>query len=188
MTKPDPSSPLEDDDLLFLTEPLKSAVPESEAPELRSKAPSEPSESSPFTAVDEDRLYTNDFIRQNERDSRILFLSVLSAIALSLGVGVWYLLTLRQAPPQPDPLSVPAPPSLAPLPSLQPNGLPGNLPTNLPTSLPSGLPTAPGQPQPPTDPNNVVPQDSGGAVNPASPDPPGFVPPPPPPESPPAGN
>jgi hypothetical protein len=141
MTKPDPSSPLEDDALDFLAESL----------EPQEQTPVQGTEASPYTAKDEDRLYTDDFIRQNESAARFLFLSVLGAGMICIGVGIWYVMSRNQTQPeQSTPLQVPVQPSFAPLPPLKPNPpLPGQF--------------APGQTLPPSDsvPLDSLPSDSG---------------------------
>lgn len=165
MTKPDPSSPLEDDALDFLAESL----------EPEEQASGEFTEASPYAAKDEDRLYTDDFIRQNESASRFLFLSVLGAGMICIGVGVWYLMARNQAQPQQsEPLPVPIQPSFAPLPNLNPNG------TALPTTpLPGQI--TPRQTLPPTD-SGILPGNPTEAPAPSpNPNLPPTSPAPPPP-------
>jgi hypothetical protein len=143
MTKPDPSSPLEDDALDFLAENL----------EPEEKTSVEFTEASPYSAPDEDRLYTDHIIRQNEAASRFLLLSVLGAGVISLGVGIWYFIARNQAQPQQTaPLQVPEQPSFSPLPSLNPSG------TTLPT-LPLPGRVSPGQTLPPSD-SGILPGNS----------------------------
>jgi hypothetical protein len=151
MPNPDPSSPLEDDALDFLAEDLE---PEEETAVQFSEAP--------YSAPDEDRLYTDNIIRQNEAASRFLLFSVLGAGLICTGVGVWYLIARNQAQPtQTAPLQVPEQPSFAPLPSINPNG------TALPTApLPrQGLP---GQTLPPTD-SGILPDNPAKPSNVPSP-------------------
>ncbi len=134
MTKPDPSSPLEDDALDFLAETLE--------PEERTSV--EFTEA-PYSAPDEDRLYTDHIIRQNEAASRFLLLSVIGAGVICLGVGIWYFIAQSQVKPeQTTPLQVPEQPSFTPLPSLNPSG-------NLPPTTPLPGKAIPGQTVPPTD-------------------------------------
>jgi hypothetical protein len=167
MTNPDPSSPLEDDALDFLAENLENLETEEKTSVEFTEAP--------YSAPDEDRLYTDNIIRQNEAASRFLLLSVLGAGIICAGVGIWYLIARNQAQPQPtSPLQVPEQPSFAPLPSLNPSG------TALPTSpLPGRV--SPGQTLPPSD-SGILPGNS------ADPSPKANLPnnaptPPPPPAS-----
>jgi hypothetical protein len=147
MTKPDPSSPLEDDAFDFLAETLE--------PEER---PSTEFTEAPYSAPDEDRLYTDSIIRQNEAASRFLLLSVLGAGVICLGVGIWYFITQSQTKlEQTAPLQVPEQPSFTPLPSPNPNG---NLPPTAP--LPGkAIPgqAIPGQAIPPSD-SGILPENS----------------------------
>jgi hypothetical protein len=166
MTKPDPSSPLEDDALDFLTENLE---PEEKTSVELSEAP--------YSAPDEDRLYTDNIIRQNEAASRFLLLSVLGAGIVCAGVGIWYVIAQNQAQPQQSaPLQVPEQPSFAPLPSFNPNG------TALPTAPLPG-PMVPGQTLPPTDsgifPGNLKETPSTPSPNPDLPNTSPTPPPPP---------
>jgi hypothetical protein len=128
---------------------------------------------SPYAAQDEDRLYTDEIIRQNEMASRFLFVSMIVAGVISAGVGLWYLAVRKPTPPpQSAPLQVPEQPPIAPLPSLPPN-----FPSNG-SVIPS-----------PAMPNQTPPINSGavpGGVAPkvpttASPNVSGTTPPPPPP-------
>lgn len=142
MTKPDPSSPLEDDAFDFLAETL--APEESTSVEFTE---------APYSAPDEDRLYTDSVIRQNEAASRFLLLSVLGAGVICLGVGIWYFIAQSQTTPeQTTPLQVPEQPSFTPLPNLNPNG-------NLPPTNPLPGKTIPGQTIPPTD-SGIAPENS----------------------------
>lgn len=106
---------------------------------------------------DEDRLYTDEVIQQNETASRFLFLSVIAAGAISLGIGVWYLLVQKPtAPPPTAPLPVPEPLSPQPtfnLPATPPNATvpprPNLSPSNsgaVPGGQPSPRATLPAQP------------------------------------------
>jgi hypothetical protein len=145
MTNPDPSSPLEDDALDFLAENLENLEPEEKTSVEFTEAP--------YSAPDEDRLYTDNIIRQNEAASRFLLLSVLGAGLICIGVGIWYLIARNQAQPtQTAPLQVPEQPSFAPLPSLNPSG------TALPTT-PLPRQVLPGQTLPPTD-SGILPGNS----------------------------
>jgi hypothetical protein len=147
MTKPDPSSPLEDDALDFLTENALTENLEYE------EQPSVAFTEAPYSAPDEDRLYTDNIIRQNEAASRFLLLSVLGAGVISLGVGIWYFIARNQAQPQQTaPLQVPEQPSFAPLPSLNPGT------TTLP-NLPLPGKVSPGQALPPSD-SGILPENS----------------------------
>jgi hypothetical protein len=168
MTNPDPSSPLEDDALDFLAENL----------EPEGKTSVDFTEASSYSAPDEDRLYTDNIIRQNEAASRFLLLSVLGAGVICIGVGIWYFIVRNQAQPQQTaPLQVPEQPSFAPLPSSNPNG------AALPT-LPLPGRVSPGQTLPPTDsgisPGNSVepstvqsPKTNSPNISPTPPPPPG---------------
>jgi hypothetical protein len=165
MTHSDPSSPLEDDALDFLAESLDSPDPEQ----------TELSRVAPDSSRDEDRLYTDEFIRQNERSSRTMFLSFICAGVICAGVGVWYLVTRSQQPQPTTPLQVPEQPSLT-----LPNSSPGA--TSLPTK-----PLLPGQSLPPTD-SGVMPGDRSGSPTgpilsaPSKTGVPGSSTPPPPPQ------
>ena len=161
MTNLDPSPP-EDDSLDFLAESLD--------PEER--FPDNPTPPGPSPDRDEDRLYTDEFMRQDEKSSRILFISFISAGAICIGVGLWYFATRSQTPQPggtPAPLPVPAQPSLT-----SPNFSPGQ----------TGLPTVPlpNQSQPPTD-SGVLPNEkpltSPGLASPRLTSP-TLAPPPPP--------
>jgi hypothetical protein len=120
-------------------------------------------------APDDDRLYTDEVIRQNEAASRFLFASVIAAGVISVGFGLWYLLAVRQAtsPQQTTPLQVPEQPPLTPLPTLPPN---------------LSAPTAPSRPLPPVDavPGTSSPNGSAPSPNPTVPGLSGTTPPPPP--------
>jgi hypothetical protein len=165
MTKPDPSSPLEDDAFDFLAETLE--------PEER---PSTEFTEAPYSAPDEDRLYTDSIIRQNEAASQFLLLSVLGAGVICLGVGIWYFIAQSQTKPeQTTPLQVPEQPSFTPLPSLNPSG-------NLPPTTPLPGKAIPGQAIPPTD-SGILPGDLKETPSTLSPNPdlPNTSPTPPPP-------
>jgi hypothetical protein len=131
-----------------------------------------------YSLQDEDRLYTDEFMRQNEQASRFLLLSVIGAGLISIGIGGWYLFSQNRSQPQQNvPLQVPEQPPVTPLPSF-----------NNSPSLPN-MPSAPGQKLPPTD-SGIIPNTlpSGNSTLPpqVSPNIPGAVttPPPPPPETP----
>lgn len=130
-----------------------------------------------YEARDEDRLYTDEFMRQNEMASRFLVLSVITAGAISVGLGCWYFYIQNQSKPsQNAPLQVPTQPPALPFPTLSPN------PTNSTSPLP------PGQTQPPSDSGilpNTIPDAKPTLPNPTSPNAAGSaVTPPPPPEFP----
>ncbi|NJM77586.1 MAG: hypothetical protein HC852_19665 [Acaryochloridaceae cyanobacterium RU_4_10] len=94
-----------------------------------------------YTTRDEDRLYTDELMRQNEMASRVLLLSVLISGVISVGLGCWYFYAQnRSQPSQNAPLQVPTQPPVSPLPALNPNS------NNF-----SPAPLNPGQTQPPTD-------------------------------------
>jgi hypothetical protein len=164
MTNPEPrSSPDYDPYELFKDELDLDFDVEAEAEQSSTVSSSEAT-----TAPDNDRLYTDEVIRQNEAASRFLFASVIGAGIISISLGLWYLLAMRQAtsPQQTTPLQVPEQPPLTPLPPLSPN---------LPT------PTAPGQTLPPVD--NIPgtgPNGSTTSPNPTVPGLSGSTPPPPP--------
>lgn len=186
MTQPDPDSSQGYDPYELFTEELDLDSFDLEQAPLEAK--SEAIAESPFSMQDEDRLYTDELIRQNEMASRSLFLSVLAAAVISVGIGLWYLLTQQKPTPQPTaPLPVPEQPIVpspglsTPIVPLTPLPSPTVSPT-VPGSLPGGLPspnnsTRPAQPSPggtvvpPTNrPNSSVQPSPSGAV----------VPPPPP--------
>ncbi|WP_404788289.1 hypothetical protein [Altericista sp. CCNU0014] len=140
---------------------------------MESPAPEQPEEA-PFLSRDEDRLYTDEVIHQNETASRFLFLSVIAAGAISLGIGLWYLLAQKPTPPSPTaPLPVPEQPFQPPQPSFSLPATPPNATVppgqTLPPSNSGAIPGAqpPADPTLPAQPNAV----NGGAT----------VPPPPPP-------
>ncbi len=138
------------------------------------KEPEEPSND----LQDEDRLYTDEFMRQNEQASRFLLWSVLFAGAISIGIGGWYLFTRTPSQSQPAaPLQVPAQPPIAPLSSpnlnspllpTSPNSPGQKIPATdsgiVPNTLPNGNPTLPTQ---------ILPNSAGTDLTP-----------PPPPETP----
>jgi hypothetical protein len=83
---------------------------------------------------DEERLYTDAVIRQNENASRFLFFSFLLAGLVSIILGFWYVIAQQQTKPTQGntPLQVPETPPLSPvLPDL--NITPPPLPTNTPS-------------------------------------------------------
>lgn len=116
-----------------------------------------------YTPQDEDRLYTDEVIQENEMASRVLFVSVIAAGLISGGIGLWYL-AVRQSPPVPQntPLPVPSQPPIAP-----PSGVNPVQPI-APTALPNpSLPPTDSGVVP--DPNSPIPTGlpSPGAVNPS---------------------
>jgi hypothetical protein len=200
MTQPEPDSSQEYNPYELFTEELdldafdlEETPPEVIASSQKSAAYQDSAEA-PFVTQDEDRLYTDELIRQNEMASRSLFLSVVTAAAISIGLGVWYFLSQKPTPPpQPlAPLPVPEQPSMLPpptyntnptipqlpvtpsdsIPNLPPTA-PGSVPNNLPNSVPNGLP-------------NSLPKGlpNGNSVLPAQPSPNAAVVPPPPPSTP----
>ncbi len=190
MTQPEPDSSPEYNPYELFTEELDlDAFDLEETPSPRAIPTHQESTETPFAIQDEDRLYTDELIRQNEMASRSLFLSAIAAAVISVGIGLWYLLSQKTTPtPQPvAPLPVPEQPAFAPpnqtLPSLTspiapspiaPSNNPSNpIPLLPPTDsgiVPGGLPTAKSNFPTQTNP-------SGAAV-----------PPPPPPPSPVPGN
>ena len=189
MTHPEPDSSQEYDPYELFSEELDlDAFELEQTPPETISAHSESADAS-FITQDEDRLYTDELIRQNELASRSLFLSVITAAAISIGLGLWYLLSQKPTPPpQPiAPLPVPEQPSMLPLPTytnpvipqlpgapsdsiptLSPTA-PGNVPSSLPNGLPSNSP-------------NTLPKNS--SVLPVQPSPNATVVPPPPPSTP----
>jgi hypothetical protein len=190
MTHPEPDSSQEYNPYELFTEELDLDAFELEQPPSEVIPTHSESVDASFITQDEDRLYTDELIRQNEMASRSLFLSVITAAAISVGIGLWYLLSQKQTPPSPPiaPIPVPEqPPVLSPptfqnpaMPTLPiaPSGsvptlappLSGGVPSNLPNSLPSNLPN--------NLPNNNLPNNNSGL--PAQPSPNAVVPPPPP--------
>jgi hypothetical protein len=168
MNPPDPDSSKEYDPYELFSEELDLDTLGLESPSPEQTAiPLMPQEQ------DEDRLYTDEVIQQNETASRFLFLSVIAAGVLSLGIGVWYLLAQKPTPPPPNaPLPVPDPLFQSPQPGLS---LPPNAPPNatvpprqtLPPSNSGAIPG--GQPSPratlPAQPNAV----NGGTSAPPPP-------------------
>jgi hypothetical protein len=148
MTQPDPDSSPEYNPYELFTEELDLDEFDLEPPPT-SKTIATYSESAevPFVTQDEDRLYTDELIRQNEMASRSLFLSVITAAIISVGLGLWYLLSQKPTPtPQPvAPLPVPEQPLLAP-PSLNTPVLPTvPAPSNqVPSLVPGDSVNAPG--------------------------------------------
>jgi hypothetical protein len=158
MTQPEPDSSQEYNPYELFTEELdlEAFGLEQTPPETVSAQSADAS----FITQDEDRLYTDELIRQNEMASRSLFLSVITAAAISIGIGLWYLLSQKPTPsPQPiTPLPVPEQPAILPPPTvtnpmlpqlpLAPSGsvptlsptVPGGAPSNLPNGLPNTLP------------------------------------------------
>lgn len=128
---------------------------------------------------DEDRLYTDEFTRQNEMASRFLLLSVIISGVISVGLGCWFFYAQsRSQPSQNAPLQVPTQPPVSPFPTLNPNN----------SNSFSPEPLAPRQTQPPSDSGilpNTIPNAKPMLPNPTSPNAPGSaVTPPPPPEPP----
>jgi hypothetical protein len=83
---------------------------------------------------DEERLYTDAVIRQNENASRFLFFSFMLAGLVSIILGFWYVIAQQQTKPTQSntPLQVPETPALSPiLPDL--NITPPPLPTTPPS-------------------------------------------------------
>jgi hypothetical protein len=181
MTQPDPDSSPEYNPYELFTEELDlDAFDLEQTPPPRTiAAHQEPtstaaSTETPFATQDEDRLYTDELIRQNEMASRSLFLSVIAAAVISVGIGLWYL-SQKPTPQIVAPLPVPEQPAFAPpivpspiapspiVPSI-PN--PSNqIPPLAPTDsgvVPGGLPT-----QKPTFPTQTSP--SGETVPPPPP-------------------
>ena len=136
--------------------------------------------------VDSDRLYTDDFIRENENASRLLLFSVICAGMLTLAFAIGYALLQQgqQVEQQPEPLQVPELPQPDPQFTIPPADL---LPENNQNSpIDPSLPVPPPiedstdpqinrPPQPPTgigtDPpeNSIVPlPETGTDSNPAS--------------------
>jgi hypothetical protein len=185
MTQPDPDSSPEYDPYELFKEELdldEFDLESTSAPTAKAIATHQEAVDVPFVTQDEDRLYTDELIRQNEMASRSLFLSVITAALISVGIGLWYLLSQKPTPtPQPvAPLPVPEQPTLAPpgfgIPVLPIAPTPPSNPssTQVPSVAPSDSVTVPGNTLTPTNPNLPSP------TNPNS----GIVPPPPP--SPPA--
>jgi hypothetical protein len=174
MTQPDPDSSPEYNPYELFTEELDLDAFELEQTSPPRTITSPPaSTETPFANQDEDRLYTDELIRQNEMASRSLFLSAIAAALISVGIGLWYLLSQKPAPtPQPvAPLPVPEQPAFAP--PIVPSPIAPSIPTNPsnqvpplnPTDsgvVPGGLPT-----QKPTFPSETSP--SGETVPPPPP-------------------
>jgi hypothetical protein len=185
MTQPDPDSSPEYDPYELFKEEL-----DLDEFDLESTSASTPGAiathaeavESPFATQDEDRLYTDELIRQNEMASRSLFLSVITAALISVGIGLWYLLSQKPtSTPQPvAPLPVPEQPALTPpglnipvIPTVP--TLPSNPSSNqVPSLAPSDSVTVPGNTLTPNNLNLSSPTNPSGSV----------VPPPPPPSSP----
>lgn len=93
---------------------------------------------------DEERLYTDAVIRQNENASRFLFFSFMLAGLVSVILGFWYIITQQQTQPTPinTPLQVPNIPPLSPTSPVL-NITPPPLPTNNPSP---GVPSSPQSP------------------------------------------
>jgi hypothetical protein len=181
MTQPDPDSPLEYDPYELFKEELdldEFDLESTPPPASQAIATHQAAVDAPFVTQDEDRLYTDELIRQNEMASRSLFLSVITAALISVGIGLWYLLSQKPTPtPQPvAPLPVPEQPVLTPpglgIPVLPTAPTPPSNPssTQVPSLAPSDSVTMPGNTLTPTNPNLPAP------TNPNS----GIVPPPPP--------
>lgn len=180
MTHPEPDSSQEYDPYELFTEELDlDAFELEQIPPATIPAHSESADAS-FITQDEDRLYTDELIRQNEMASRSLFLSFITAAAISVGIGLWYLLSQKPAPtPQPiAPLPVPEQPSMLPLPSYTNPVIP-QLPATPSDSIPTLPPTAPGNV--PSSLPNTLPNNSSGL--PVQPSPNATVVPPPPPST-----
>jgi hypothetical protein len=173
MTNPDPSSPDYEYD-----------IPSVFAEELNQDDPTVVDEAgeADYISRDEDRLYTDELMRQNEMASRVLLLSVFVSGAICIGLGGWYFYAQKQSQPsQNAPLQVPIQPPASPLPTLNPN------PKNF-----SPAPLAPGQTQPPSD-SGILPNTLPNAnpTLPIQPSPNGVgtaVTPPPPPALPSSAN
>jgi hypothetical protein len=159
MTQPDPDSSPEYNPYELFTEELDlDAFDLEQTPPPRTIAAHQESTSTaastepPFATQDEDRLYTDELIRQNEMASRSLFLSVIAAAVISVGIGLWYLSQKPTPTPQPvAPLPVPEQPAFAP--PIVPSPITPSIPTNpsnqisplAPTDsgvVPGGLPTS----------------------------------------------
>ena len=138
---------------------------------------------------DEERLYTDAVIRQNENASRFLFFSFMLAGLVSIILGFWYVIAQQQTKPTQfnTPLQVPETPPLSPvLPDLNitppplpttnpsPGGSPGTLPSPLDipgSSPPNSTQTSPNRP---ASPSGVSPKPipTAGQINPSLPPPP----------------
>jgi hypothetical protein len=120
MTQPDPDSSPEYNPYELFTEELDLDAFDLEQTPPRTIAAHPDSTSTPdstdppFATQDEDRLYTDELIRQNEMASRSLFLSALAAALISGGIGLWYLLSQKPTPQTVSPLPVPEQPAFAP--------------------------------------------------------------------------
>jgi hypothetical protein len=175
MTQPDTDSSPEYNPYELFTEELdldafeleQTPPPRTIATHQESTSPPASTET-PFATQDEDRLYTDELIRQNEMASRSLFLSTIAAAIISVGIGLWYLFSQKPTPtPQPvAPLPVPeqpvfappiAPSSIAPspivpsIPTTPSNQIPPLAPTDsgiVPGGLPTSKPTVPTQTSP----------------------------------------
>jgi hypothetical protein len=98
-----------------------------------------PSDDSSFVK-DEERLYTDAIIRENENASRFLFFSFMLAGLISLILGLWYVVARQQSQTEPNaPLEVPTTPPLPPDLNITPPPLPNNTP------IPTGTPFLPGR-------------------------------------------
>jgi hypothetical protein len=179
MTQPEPDSSQEYNPYELFTEELDLGAFELEQQSEAISAHSESADAS-FIIQDEDRLYTDELIRQNEMASRSLFLSVITAAAISIGIGLWYLLSQKPAPPPETiaPLPVPEQPSMLPLPTYSP-AIP-QLPVTPSGSMPTLSPTVPGS-VPSIVPNGLP---NNKSVLPVQPSPNATVVPPPPPATP----
>jgi hypothetical protein len=181
MTQPDPDSSKEYDPYELFTEEL-----DLESFDLEQPPPDVIDTEASLSTPDEDRLYTDELIRQNESASRSLFLSAIVAALISAGIGLWYLLAQQKpTPPTPAPLPVPEQPPVGLPPELlspsAPNAPNPNLPTQNPGGLPGNLPpnnsTVPFQPNPggtvipPTNSPRLPAQTNPGAVTPPPPPP-----------------
>ncbi|NCJ07841.1 hypothetical protein GS597_15260 [Synechococcales cyanobacterium C] len=107
MTHPDPSNPAD------------------QAPEtidVSAKAMETRSDGTFTLPQDDDRLYTDEFIRDNENASRQLLISFVTFFVVGLGAMIWFLVTQNSPEPIEEPIEPPPPPTdLQPLPPSLPN-------------------------------------------------------------------
>lgn len=145
MTQPDPDSSPEYNPYELFTEELDlDAFDLEQTPPPRTITSPPASTETPFATQDEDRLYTDELIRQNEMASRSLFLSVIAAAIISVGIGLWYLLSQKPTPQTVAPLPVPEQPAFAPpiAPSqIAPSPIVPSIPTNPSNQIPPLAPT-----------------------------------------------
>jgi hypothetical protein len=190
----DPHPPVENDgvdvpesdaEIASVADPLQS-IWDADEPELTVPVDAE---------IDEERLYTDAFIRANENASRSLFLGFLAIALLGTTLAAWFVLS--QKPPKPvqpspsDPLQVPQPPGIQPgieQPNLDLPQPPVGVPQNPGTSFPGTAPIpnssgVPGQTPATGVPSQSIPSDRGVVQPQGSPVivPGGGTPPPPPP-------